>query len=98
VVQTSCWDGETVNPGAFISTAICAEALCPFELPDTSKRKLPRIASAAAITVRTLDVLTGFALKDAVTPGGRAGRLSVTAPEKPPNACKLIVVVLEAPC
>ena len=44
-----------------------------------------------------LDVLTVFELKDAVTPGGRAGRLSVTVPRKLPMAFKVMVVVAEAP-
>ena len=53
------------------------------EVPLIVRVTLPVVAALVAVRVKTLDVVAGFGLNDAVTPAGRPDTVKPTLPPKP---------------
>jgi hypothetical protein len=62
------------------------------EVPVIVRVVLPVVAVLVAVRVRTLEVVAGFGLNDAVTPAGRPDADKLTLPPKP--FCSLMVIVV----
>jgi hypothetical protein len=91
--------GVRVKVGA--STVVMAIVVLDVRVPEvpvTVTNAVPAGALAVAAKVTTVEVVTGFVLKTAVTPGGRPVAASVTPPLKPLVPVMVAEEVAVAPC
>ena len=86
-------------PNGFTVSKTVVVALRLPEIPVMVTVAVPTFAVALAVNVTTLDDVTGFALKIAVTPLGNPVAVSETFPENPLVGMILTVLVaLPTPC
>lgn len=91
-------DGAMVKPGGALTVrGIVVEAVSVPEVPVTVTVAAPTDALALAVSVKTLELLTGLVAKLAVTPLGRPDAVSVTLPTNPLAAEMVMVSVPLAP-
>lgn len=70
-------------PMTVTASVIVVEFVRLPEVPVIVRVALPVVAELVAVRVRTLDVVAGFGLNDAVTPVGRPDADKLTLPPKP---------------
>jgi hypothetical protein len=86
-------DADKVKfPTTVTASVIVVEFVRLPEVPLTVSVTLPGVAVLVAVRVKTLDVVAGFGLNDAITPAGRPDTVKPTLPLKP--FCWLIVIVV----
>jgi len=77
-------DADNVKfPTTVTASVIVVEFVRLPEVPVIARVALPVAAVLVAVRVRTLDVVAGFGLNDAVTPAGRPDADRLTLPPKP---------------
>jgi hypothetical protein len=92
-------DGESVKLGAAltVSETVVLAVRLP-DVPVTVTVTAPVEAVLLAVRVKTLDVVPGFGLNEAVTPLGRPAAEKLTVLLKPFCGITVIVLVPDAPC
>jgi len=70
-------------PTTVTASVIVVEFVRLPEVPVIVRVALPVVAELVAVRVRTLEVVAGFGLNDAVTPAGRPDTDKPTLPPKP---------------
>ena len=79
-------------PTTVTASVIVVEFVRLPEVPVIVRVALPVVAELVAVRVRTLEVVAGFGLNDAVTPAGKPDTDKPTLPPKP--FCSLMVIVV----
>lgn len=79
--------------GALTVNEIVVVTVRPADIPVTVTVEIPTLAVLLAVRVRTLDVVVGFELNEAVTPLGNPDTDKLTLPLKPFCGVTLIVLV-----